>query len=306
MRPKLRTADAVIAELGSSAHGVVTRRQLLAEGISEGEIKRRLRAGTLLPQFRGVYRVGHQAPNLEASYMAAVLACGEGALIYGRAATHLWAILKGPAPPPEVLAPTERRVPGLVVHRSRALRPEHGTLRRGIPLTTVARTIVDMAPRLSLDALARLCHEAGVLHRTTPRQVKAVLAGWPSAPGAAKLRLIFEGDVPVTLSALERRFIELVREAELPLPVTNRVAGGRRVDCRWPEHRLTVELDSYTYHHSRYAWEQGNLRALEARVRGDEFRRYTYGDVFDRPALVQQELRELLGPKLRPRPAPRP
>ena len=103
----------------------------------------------------------------------------------------------------------------------------------------------------------------------------------------------------VTLSALERRFLALMRENRLVLPRTNRVAGARRVDCRWPELRLTVELDGYRYHHSRHAWERDRRREREARARGDEFRRYTYGDVFDDPRLMLDELRALL-PRDRP------
>ena len=102
------------------------------------------------------------------------------------------------------------------------------------------------------------------------------------------------GDVRVTLSELERRFLALLREAGLPLPQTNRPAGGFRVDCRWPEHRLTVELDSYRYHHSRHAWEQDRRREREARARGDEFRRYTYGDVAQSPRMMLAELSPLL------------
>lgn len=104
------------------------------------------------------------------------------------------------------------------------------------------------------------------------------------------------GEIPVTLSALERRFLIRLSEAGLPRPQTNRVAGGRRVDCRWPEQRLTVELDSYRYHASRHASEQDHRRAREARARGDEFRRYTYGDVFEEPGLMLTELRDLLVP----------
>jgi very-short-patch-repair endonuclease len=134
----------------------------------------------------------------------------------------------------------------------------------------------------------------GSKHDTTPRQVEAVLAKRPRAKGAKKLRAVLRGDMPVTLSELERQFQQRLREADLPLPETNRPAGGRRVDCRWPEHRLTVELDSYRYHHSRHAWEQDRRREREARARGDEFRRYTYGDVVEHPSLMLAELRALL------------
>src|SRR5204863_7428946 len=128
----------------------------------------------------------------------------------------------------------------------------------------------------------------------TPRQVEAVAARRPNAPGAANLRRVLRGDAHVTLSKLERRFLKLLTKARLPLPQTNRRAGRHWVDCRWPNRRLTVVLDSYRYHHSRYAWEQDRRREREARARGDEFRRYTYGDVFEHPRLTLRELREPL------------
>jgi very-short-patch-repair endonuclease len=156
----------------------------------------------------------------------------------------------------------------------------------------VARTLVDLAPRLGDEALARACHEAGVLHGTTPAMVGRVLV--PNAPGAAKLRAVLLGDTKVLLSKLEKRFVERLDEARLPIPETNRPAGGRRVDCRWPEHKLTVELDSYTYHGSRHAWEQDRRREREAHARGDEFRRYTWGDVFEHPGQMMRELKQLL------------
>jgi len=133
-----------------------------------------------------------------------------------------------------------------------------------------------------------------VLHGTTPGQVGAVLARRPSSPGAASLRRVLLGDVRVTLSTLERRFLARLKAAGLPLPETNRPAGGRRVDCRWPAHRLTVEVDGYRYHRSRHAWEQDRRREREARARGDEFRRYTYGDVFEDPRFMLAELGRLI------------
>jgi hypothetical protein len=98
----------------------------------------------------------------------------------------------------------------------------------------------------------------------------------------------------VTLSKLERDFLTQLKTAGLPAPQTNRRADDRYVDCRWPRHRLTVELDSYRYHHTRHAWELDRRREREARARGDEFRRYTYGDVKEDRALMLAELRELL------------
>jgi hypothetical protein len=215
------------------------------------------------------------------------------------AAAHLLGLVKGEAPAPEVIAPTERRIEGVKTHRSRAQRPGaagdglDATVVRGIPVTTVPRTLVDISSELSLDALARACHEAGVRYGATPKSVEAVLAWRQNGPGTKTLRRVIHGDVHVTLSKLEGRFLELLRSENLPLPITNKPAGGRRVDCRWPDHHLTVELDSYQFHNSRHSWEQDRRREREARARGDDFRRYTYGDVFERPALMLRELRYL-------------
>lgn len=293
--------EKVVGRIASRAHGLVTHAQMVDAGITRGEIRWRLGTGALLREHPGVYRVGHRAPSVEARYLAAVLACGEGAVLSGRAAGYLLGLLKGSAPVPEVTAPTERRLRGVDTIRSRILLPQDSSTWRGIPITTVARTLVDLAAVLTEAELARACHEAGVLHRTSPAQVDAVLARRPHSRGAGNLRQIMRGDVRVTLSKLESRFLEHLRAARLALPETNRPAGGRRVDCRWPDLHLTVELDSYRYHHSRHAWEQDRRREREARARGDEFRRYTYGDVFESARLMIAELRPLLEPQ---RPAP--
>jgi very-short-patch-repair endonuclease len=279
--------------MATRSHGIVDREELLAAGITPKQITGRLRKGVLIREFPGVYRVGHRAPSVEARYLAAVRACGKGAVLSGRAAAHLWGLIKGRAPSPEVTARTKRRIEGIRVRRARAA--VEATVWRGIPVTTVARTLVDLAAFLSAEDLARACHEAGVKYETTPRDVDAVLAKRPNAPGSAKLRGVMRGEVRVTLSKLERRFLQRLEAAGLPLPQTNRPAGGRRVDCRWPEHRLTVELDGYRYHHSRHAWEVDRRREREARARGDEFRRYTFGDVEEWPAWMLSELQALLG-----------
>jgi hypothetical protein len=293
MGPKNGTVDEVIGRIASRQHGVVTRVQLLAAGVSDKEIRRRLKRKSLLRVHPGVYRVGHKAPSIEARYIAAVLACGDGAVLSGQAAGYLWGLVKGTAPPPEVTAPTNRRVKGVRTRRARRGGTE-ATTRHGIPITTVPRTLVDLSSLLSLQDLARACHEAGVLHRTTPRQVEQVLQHRPNTPGAKQLRRLLHGEVQVTLSALERRFLDRLKEVALPLPETNRVAGTKRVDCRWPDHNLTVELDSYRFHNSRYAWEQDRRREREAHARGDVFRRYTHDDVFEQPDQMLGELTALL------------
>jgi hypothetical protein len=274
--------DQIIAKLAWPSHGVVTRRRLLAAGVSRHEITSRIARGSLIVVYPGVYRVGHRAPGVEADYMAAVLACGEGALLMEAAAAHLYRLIRGDAPAPVVRTRTERRIKGIETHRQRG-RKAPGTEWKGIPITTVPQTLIDLTPSLPTDQLARAAHEAQVRFGTRPN---------PAMP--PKLRAILEGDIPVTLSELEARFLTLLAENGLPRPITNRLASKRRVDCRWPTHRLTVELDSYTFHGSRHAWELDRRREREAYARGDQHRRYTYGDVFEDPRAMLAELRALL------------
>ena len=294
MDPKGRTVEERIASIASRSHGVITRHELLEAGVSPTEIRRRVRRGTLFRVHRAVFRVGHQAPSVLARYMAAVKACGDGSLLAGRAAAHLLGLLKDPPSLPEVLTARERRIRGIVTHRVRRTGIRDGTTWRGIPVTTVQRTLVDLAGVLDEDELAGAVHRADARHHIRPDQVEQVLRRRQTWPGARKLRRVIWGELPVTLSRLERRFLERLRNAGVPLPKTNRRVNGRYVDCRWPEHRLTVELDSYRYHHTRHAWEQDREREREARARGDEFRRYTWFDVEEKPAPMLADLGRLL------------
>jgi hypothetical protein len=273
-----------VAAIAGRAQGIVTYREMRDAGISKTEIHKRVNKGFLIPQHRGVYRVGHAAPSIVASFVAAVKACGPGAFLSGLAAAYLLGLIKKPPPLPEVTAPTERRIKGIRIRRSRRVRNVIEV--RGIPVTSVPETLVDLAAVLTEEELARACHEAGVRYKTTPRQVEAVLTR--NTPGAGKLRAVMTGDVRVTLSELERAFLSLLREAGLPLPQTNKVAGSKRVDCRWPDRRLTVELVSYRFHNSYYSWEQDHERKRQARARGDEFRTYTWRDITeDRDSVIR-------------------
>jgi Transcriptional regulator, AbiEi antitoxin len=290
---KSTTPEDKLARLASRAHGVVTRAELLRAGVTSHEIVHRVRSGSLIAVFRGVYRVGHRAPSLEARYMAAAKAAGEGSVLSGLAAAQLFGLIKGTPPPPEVSAATKRRIKGVKTRRRR-LDQADKTVWRGIPTTTLQRTLIDLSSLLSLDELAAAFHQASVRHRLRPEQVEARVTG--RLPGAEKLRRVLRGDAHVTLSELERAFLRQLRAHGLPLPITNRAASGRYVDCRWPKHKLTVELDSYRYHNTRHSWERDRRREREAYARGDQFRRYTYGDVTERPESVLTELRPILTP----------
>lgn len=290
------TADAILARIATSRHGLVTRRWALGAGVTPAELRHRMGVGALLTEYPGVYRVGHRAPSLESRYFAAVLACGGHAQLSGGAAGCLLGLLAGPPRPPEVTALTYRRVAGVITHRTRAWDASECTTWRGVPVTSPARTLVDLAAVLEAHVLARAVHEASVRHRTAPTLVEAALARRPNAAGAANLRRALRGDERVSLSALERSFVLLLRHERFPLPKTNHVVGTRRVDCLWPAHMLIVELDGYRFHGTRHAWEQDRRRERDARARGFEFRRYTYGDVVEEPRQMIAELAVLLTP----------
>jgi hypothetical protein len=275
----MRGVFAIAARLADAQHGRVTRAQLLDAGVDAKRIERWLADGRLRRVHIGVYAVGHRAPSVPATYMAAVLACGDGATLGHAPAAHLLRLIRGEPPPPEVTVPTtaHRRRPGIVIHRVRMLPERDVSELHGIPITTVPRTLLDLAPRLAPPALARACHEAWVHHRVGPRDVAACVARNPLKPGAAKLRAALGADV--TLSGLEEGFLALLRAHGLPPPRTNIDLRGDKIDCHWPRHDLTIELLSYRFHATRAAFEDD-----VARRRRSNHVAYTYGDVFERSA----------------------
>jgi hypothetical protein len=295
-RPQSRTVEEILAELAGRSHGVVTREELVEAGITRAELKSRIFAGGLIPVHRGVFRVGHCAPSLEARYLAAVRACGYHSLLAGKAAAYLYGLLKGSPSLPEVLTSSQRQPRGVITHRCRRTEITDRTTWRGIPVTTVPRTLVDLAGALEESALARAVHEADVRLHVTPEHTETILARRHNWPGARSLRRVLWGEIPVSLSKLESLFLSRLKKATLPQPEVNRRIDGRYVDCRWPQHHLTVELDSYRYHHTRHAWEQDRQREREARARGDEFRRYTWHDVAQEPEPMLADLDRLLTP----------
>jgi hypothetical protein len=270
---------------------VIAVADLHAAGLDDDAIRRRVAAGRLHRVYPGVYAVGHTGLSVHGRYLAAVLASGEGAVLSHRSAGHLLRLLRGRPPEPEVTAHTKRR--HVTVHRIPLDSSERWSA-FAIPVTSVARTLLDLAARLSLDDLARACHEAHIHHHTTPAQVGEVIRRAPNRKGAARLRRILLGDEPTTLSALERGFLELLRAAKLPRPQTNRHVHGGYVDCRWPAHRLTVELVSYRFHATRHQFEEDGRRERRVRAGGDEYRRYACGDVFEDPYPMLAELGTLI------------
>ncbi len=288
------TIEQIIGRIAGRQHGIIAWAEMIAAGVSAEQIRHRVKIALLIRVYRGVYSVGHRALTTEGRYLAAVKACGDDAVLCGRAAAYLLGILKAVVPPPpEVATRNQRRIPGLKTRRLPVDRRDIMKV-RGIPCTTPARTIVDLAPAMDDDSFARLCHEAGVKYRTTPRQVKTVMARRGRCNGANRIRRVMAGETKVALSVLERAFLDVLEAEGLPLPDTNTRVGNHRVDCRWVDQGVTVELDSFRYHNSKHSWDHGYGREREARARGDEFRRFTYDDVFEDQTYMLAELRKLL------------
>jgi hypothetical protein len=238
---------------------------------------------------RGVYAVGHTAPAPLADLMAAVLACGDGTFASHRSTLHARGVLRERPPRPEVSVASYggRRQPRIVVHRVASLPPADTTTFQAIPMTTVPRALLDVAPTLSPSDLCRACHEAWVRHRVTPAQIEACIARNPTKKGIAKLRRAYGADA--TLSELEKGFLRLLDHHGLPRPRTNIDLKGDKVDCHWPQHGLTVELHSYGFHATRWAFENDNTRRRRSRHLP-----FTWGDVFERGTRTAVELRALL------------
>src|SRR4051794_38291136 len=176
---KVRRGEEKIRWIGDRAHGIVTREDLLAAGVTRHEIQHRIAIGALRRVFPGVYRTGPL--TTEALYVAAVRAGGEGARLSGLAAAHLFGLIKGTPPPPHVTTRTERRLEHVTTRRSPAICAKPPTKFRGIPITPVPQILIDLAGSLSFDALARACHEAHV-RGTRPEHVDPLIRR--TTPGA--------------------------------------------------------------------------------------------------------------------------
>jgi hypothetical protein len=252
MTPKPRAVDRIIARIAGRQHGIVTAAQLVAAGIDRDAIRLRVERGTLIRVHQGVFRVGHAAPSMEADYCAAVLACGKGSYLGGRAAGSNYRILKGPPAPPEVVALSEKNRPGIITRRAKLDRRDVTVYRR-IPSLTVPALMVDLAPQMTVDELGEVAQKADAFFGVSVDAVAAVARRRGPFTGIAKLREVYIGDAPILLSELERRFFAFIVEHGFPLPRTNRREEEGFVDCRWPDHRLTAELDSYRFHRGRRA-----------------------------------------------------
>lgn len=289
----------MLAELAARQHGVVARRQLLAIGLTGRAIERRIEAGRLHQLHRGVYAVGHRAISREGRWLAAVLASGEDAVLGRRSAAALWEIRTGGGARTEVVVAGARRPrPGIAPYRS-ALAGDEVTAHRGIPVTTPARTLLDLAAVLAPARLERAVARAEVLRLADAVSLPVLLERHSRRPGAAALRAILAAGAPaVTRSELEERFLAFLAGEGLPRPRTNVWmtvgAHGIELDCLWPRQRLVVELDGYAVHGTRAAFEADRERDRALQAAGFRVLRVTWRQLHDAPARLAADLARLL------------
>jgi very-short-patch-repair endonuclease len=292
--------DVEVARLATRQHGVVARAQLVALGLSKGAIGRRVSSGRLHPLHRGAYAVGHRAVSRHGWWLAAVLACGDGALLSHRSAAALWGLR--PTDRSRVEVTVSRRLRGrrdIEVRELPLARDESATW-DGVPVTSVPRTLMDLAAILTRPQLQRTAEQAEALRLTDPLTLDALLARYPGRPGIRNLRAVAKAGIQptVTRSELERRFLEMLERADLPRPRVNApielADGWIEVDCAWPDRRVIVELDGHAHHATRAAFERDRARDRALQAAGWRVVRVTWRQLHQDAAAVAADLARLL------------
>jgi very-short-patch-repair endonuclease len=279
-------------------HGVVSRRELLASGLGRGAIAHRLRTGRLFPKYDGVYAVGRPELSVLGERRAIVLACGKSAVLSHRSAAGAWGLRPSGGTTWEVIVPSDRQPDAPVKTYRHRLSPTEIADLDGIPTTTVARTLLDLAAVVPAHHLRRAVEQAEQRELFDLTAITATLAAHPRRPGrrvlVGLLADLRQHGVTRSRSDVEAAFLQLCLDHDLPRPQVNRHDDGREVDFRWPAHRLLVEVDGWTYHRTRRAFAADRRRDRAALAAGDRVARFTAGEVTDAPAMVAAELRRLL------------
>lgn len=298
---KARPADLHLATLAATQHGRVATWQLQGL-VSADELRRRVASGVLHREHRGVYAVGHPGCPPDARRLAAVLACGPRAALSHRSLCHHLDLLHGEGPRLVDVTVGGRGLagrPGIRLHRPHALTRGEITIVRDVPSTTVERLLVDMAAVASPSELATLVHRSQVRGLLDRGRLAVQLAR--RAEGIPRLRELIEPTGPDLRLELEKRFHRFVRRGPWPTYEPNVLLrtpfGPLRLDAYWEEFGFGLELDSWTHHQDRAAFEQDRERVLAADAIGIDVKRVTWRMLVGKPEVLRSLLdRRLLGP----------
>ena len=290
--------DVTISQLAAIQHGVVSRRQLTAAGVGRSHIEHRIAVQLLHPVHAGVYALGRRTLSASGTYLAAVMACGDGAVLSHRSAAALLGMRPSSSRRPEVTTPRRgaRRQPGIAVHRTRSLPTDHVIVRDGVPCTSFARTLIDLAAVLHVRDLDRALEQSVVLGLFDGRAMDAALAQANGRRGIRRLRRLrarLADEPPILRSEIERRFLRLVQRAGLPAPVANAPIGVRdyQPDFHWPQQRLVVETDGRATHATPHGFERDRRRDLDLQLAGWRVVRITWSQLHSEPHRVTALLR---------------
>jgi Transcriptional regulator, AbiEi antitoxin len=284
-----------LADLAARQHGVVSVRQLAKLGYSRNSVSKAATAGRLHRLHRGVYAVGHRDLSWHGRCLAAVLACSPAVASHTSAA-WIWGLLRARPGAFHATTPTRRHAkPYVWLHHAR-LADDDLAVSQGIPVTALPRTLLDLAAMFPADRLQRAVERSEELRLFDLRAVDALLARAGGHRGAGRLRdaLSLYRPPPFTRSGLERRFLELVRNAGLPIPSTGYNIRGYELDTYWERERFAVELDVYETHGSRQAFESDRIRQEDLKLDGIEMIRVTGRRVDREPEKVIERVADLL------------
>ncbi len=223
--------------------------------------------------------------------MGAVLTAGDAAVLSHRSAATLWGL--GRFPHMEVTAATHRARPGIQIHTSTLPRDEV-TEERRIPVTTVPRTLLDLAAVLPAHHVERAMNEAEVRRLTDDLSLVDLVARYPGRRGIRTVKAILKTGPALTRSELEARFVAFVRKAGLPIPLLNAPLLGFECDCLWPDHGLVVELDGHATHRTRRAFEEDRARDRALQVDGWQVIRVTWRHLHFEQQALAAHLRAIL------------
>jgi very-short-patch-repair endonuclease len=287
----------MVAERASKQWGVVSRAELRALGVAGATVDVWVRRGRLHVVHRGVYAVGHTVLRREGRWMAAVLAGGPGAVLSHLSAAACWELLQETSARVEITGPASRRgVPGIRLHRCRSLDARDSTDHEGIPITTIPRTLLDLASTVKPHRLERALAQAERLRLYDHRAIGELLARANGRRGIRVLAQATAQEPAFTRSELEAWFLNLVRDDDLPEPLVNFSLTAPdhpriEVDFYGPSHRLIVELDGWETHRTRAAFEQDRRRDAALQAAGCSVLRFTRREP---PATIKRRLRAML------------
>jgi hypothetical protein len=292
-----RFATEKIRELAERQHGVVSRRQLFELGFEKGLVQGRLDSGLLVPLHHGVFAVGHRRIGRKGEWMAAVLACGPGALLSHGSALELWGIRKAVGFPEVTRRSGGSPRRGIHLHQTRVLEDAERTVRLGVPVTSIERAFLDVAPRFRARQLERMLVAADREGHVRWHELMRLLERTPRRRGARRLSRVVAFVDPRAVDArspLEVDFLALCREAHLPIPEVNVLVEGFLVDFLWRAERVIVETDGYAFHRDRPAFERDHQRTIALTAAGYEVHRATYRMLAQEPADIVAVVRDAL------------